>query len=103
MEKEEGKRKKDRVVSKIPAQTKKRCGPVQGTGRPIKRRKKENMDTMSCPTCSGSYNDIDVSHTWVCCEGCERWWHLECLSFTLNELSDEYYCNECLQTYCFSL
>ena len=47
LEKEEEKRKKagDRVVSKIPAQTKKRCGPVQGTGRPIKRCKKENMDT----------------------------------------------------------
>jgi hypothetical protein len=42
--------------------------------------------------CSACGNAGDV----LCCDGCPRSFHFECVDMTQNELPDEWFCNECL-------
>ena len=41
--------------------------------------------------CSACGNSGDV----ICCDGCPRSFHFECVDLSQDELPDEWYCNEC--------
>lgn len=65
--------------------------------RPFSRRKRlannheQNSDNEeSCSAC-GNAGDV------VCCDGCPRSFHFECVDMVRSEnLPDEWYCNQCL-------
>ena len=47
-----------------------------------------------CPNCGAIYGTIDC--LWVCCDGCDSWFDINCTLLNPNEIPDVYYCNFCL-------
>ena len=51
-------------------------------------------DNAICPKCGVAYTDSEG--LWVCCDGCDRWFNLECTTIKKKKLPDVYVCEECI-------
>jgi hypothetical protein len=51
------------------------------------------VDDAMCPKCGKSYKDDD--NLWICCDGCNRWFDVQCTKVNKTELPENYYCDEC--------
>lgn len=52
-----------------------------------------DSDAAVCPKCGIAYADDDS--VWVCCDGCDRWFDLQCTNITSAKLPDKYFCEDC--------
>ena len=50
-------------------------------------------DNAICPKCGVAYTDSEG--LWVCCDGCDRWFKVECTTIKNKKLPDVYVCEEC--------
>ena len=49
-------------------------------------------DNAICPKCGVAYTDSEG--LWVCCDGCDRWFNVECTTIKRKKLPDVYVCEE---------
>ena len=47
-----------------------------------------------CPVYGHAYGDSDS--VWICCDSCNKWFHVKCTVFSENDIPDEYVCVACL-------
>ena len=51
-----------------------------------------------CPICGAIYGSEDDESIWICCDGCNSWFNIECTSLSQRKkIPDKYFCNSCLQ------
>ena len=48
------------------------------------------LDDAICQKCGVSY--ADRGGLWVCCDGCDRWFNIECTNIRKKKIPDVYYC-----------
>lgn len=51
-----------------------------------------NSDDVVCPKCGMAY--VDDEGLWVCCDGCDRWFNLQCTNIT-SKVPNKYFCEDC--------
>ena len=50
-------------------------------------------DDAVCPKCGASY--ADIGGLWVCCDGCNQWFNVECTNIRRKRIPDIFYCEDC--------
>ena len=50
-------------------------------------------DDAVCPKCGASY--ADIGGLWVCCDGCNQWFNVECTNIRGKRIPDTFYCEDC--------
>ena len=50
-------------------------------------------DNVICPKCGVGYTDSEG--LWVCCDGCDRWYNMECTTIPPKKVPDVYFCEDC--------
>lgn len=57
-----------------------------------RRRKKESYP---CGVCQALYGEADEVQLWIACDGCNTWFHAECVNVSKNNEPDEFFCESC--------
>ena len=50
-------------------------------------------DNAICPKCGAAY--AESQGLWVCCDGCDRWFDVECTTIKKKKLPEVYFCEDC--------
>lgn len=56
----------------------------------------ESEEDTVCPKCGRMYSDS--GGLWVCCDGCNQWFHLRCTNIKKRNIPDFYYCENCVDS-----
>ena len=56
----------------------------------------ESEEDTVCPKCGRMYSDS--GGLWVCCDGCNQWFHLKCTNIKKRNIPDFYYCENCVDS-----
>ena len=49
-----------------------------------------------CGVCRAEYGDCDDPEFWIRCGKCDSWFHGDCVSITLENEPEEFYCSACV-------
>lgn len=94
-ERREERRKKKEIEEKKKAERKQRREmdkqrrPKQG------KQKKKSDDAYECPACNGTYGEDEGDTTWIECEACCQWYHLQCTTVAAEATDSSYVCEQC--------
>ena len=56
--------------------------------------KESSEEDAICPNCGLMYSADDG--IWICCDGCDSWYDLKCTNIRGRNISDTFYCENCL-------
>ena len=51
------------------------------------------LDNAICHKCGAAY--FEGGGLWVCCDGCDRWFNVECTIIKKKKVPETYFCEEC--------
>ena len=75
----------------------KRKGKKDATNRKGKGAEpveKSEQSDCECPVCGIDFGNDEENVRWIGCDGCLRWWHVDCLDIT--EIPVDFFCSDCL-------
>ena len=63
-----------------------------------KQKAKEKSATLqySCGVCHDVYKEYTSKvENWICCDGCDTWYHFVCVGVSEESIPEQYFCDSC--------
>ena len=100
-EQEKARKKEERLRQREERRKDKEREEREKAARKVQKKKKESKvindsDDCKCPACGRVYiEDCETSETWIGCDICNSWYHLECTDVDARDVEEDFICKLC--------